>query len=68
MASNDWFEIANTSTLESTDDPLANPANGLSMVGGSSGFDLCGSLYGCDFSNHGYDLMAPMTINDDWSH
>ena len=63
MASNDWFETTKTTTLESTDDSVTNPANGLSMVGGCSGLDLCGNLYGCDIDNDGFILSAPDTYD-----
>ena len=66
MTSNDWFKTANTTTLELTDDSVTNPANGLSMVGGCSGLDLCGNLYGSDFSNDGFDLIAPMVADSHW--
>ena len=59
MASKDWLETTNTSILHSADDSATNPANGLSMVGGCSGLDLCGNLYGSDFNNDGFDLLAP---------
>lgn len=66
MSSSDWFETTNTAALDSTDDSVTNPANGLSMVGGCSGLDLCGNLYGCDFTDDGFDLMAPMVTDGFW--
>lgn len=66
MASNDWFETTTAATIYSTDDSVTNPVTGLSMVGGCCGLDLCGNLYGCDFTNDGFDLIAPMVTDSYW--
>ena len=66
MAANDCFETAYTTSLESTDDFATNPANGLSMVGGCSGLDLCGNLYGSDLTDAGFGLIEPMGVDNFW--
>lgn len=59
--------------LNSNDDPIGtssfddfavNPANGLTMVGGTGGVDIEGNPFGTDFS---HDQMASSSFDDSWS-
>ena len=62
-----WSWFSDFCSNHSNDESSNNPANGLSMIGGSGGVDAEGNAYGLDSSHDHSESIGSMGHDDHWA-